>query len=162
MYRRILVTLDGSTLARTALAHAAKLASGSSTEVRLLAVTDTPAQTRREAEEQFELTDGDSARIDALGQELHFNRRHRALDELARAEQELRTAGVATVQGEVVEGLAGNEIVNFATAQQCDAIVMATRGHGGLGREVLGSVAEYVLRHAGDVAVVLVGPRASS
>ena len=38
---------------------------------------------------------------------------------------------------------------------------MATRGHSGLGREVVGSVAEYVLRHAGPVAVVLVGPRAA-
>ena len=162
MYRRILVTLDGSALARTALTHAAKLASGSSTEVRVLTVSDTPEQTRREAEEQFELTDGDALRIDALGKEMHFNRRHRAQDELARAEQELRAAGVVAVQSDVVEGLAGNEIVDFAAAQQCDAIVMATRGHGGLGREVLGSVAEYVLRHAGDAAVILVGPRAGS
>ena len=162
MYQRILVTLDGSALARTALDHAAKLAAGASTEVRVLAVSDTLDLTRRDAEGQFEVTDGDQARIDALARELHFNRRHRALDEMARAEAQLNAAGVASVQGEVIEGLAGNEIVNFAAAQQCDAIVMATRGHGGLGREVLGSVAEYVLRHAGGLAVILVGPRSGA
>jgi nucleotide-binding universal stress UspA family protein len=39
---------------------------------------------------------------------------------------------------------------------------MPTRGHGGLGREVVGSVAEYVLRQPGEAAVVLVGSRAAS
>ena len=162
VYQRILVTLDGSPLARTALAHAAKLASGSPVEVVLLAVSDTPELTRREAEGQFEITDGDRARIDDLAKELHFNRRHRALDEVARGEEQLKAAGVTSVRGEVLEGLAGNEIVDFVQREQCDAIVMGTRGHGGLGREVMGSVAEYVLRHAGDASVILVGPRAGS
>lgn len=162
MYQRVLVTLDGSALARTALDHTARLAAGTATEVRVLAVSDTLDLTQRDAEGQFEVTDGDPARIDALAKELHFNRRHRALDEVARAETQLRAAGITSVQGDVLEGLAGNEIVSFAAAQQCDAVVMATRGHGGLGREVLGSVAEYVLRHAGGLAVILVGPRSGA
>jgi nucleotide-binding universal stress UspA family protein len=162
MLQKILVTLDGSALARAALPKAVKLASGDSTAVVLVEVIEPLDVLHREAEEQFELTDGSAAKIEELAQQMHFNKRHRALDDLARAEAELHAAGVRAVQTIVAEGLAGNEIVGAAEREHCDAIVMSTRGHGGLGREVIGSVAEYVLRHAGDAAVVLVGPRASA
>ena len=72
---------------------------------------------------------------------------------------ELEAAGVRSVTTAVQDGLAGNEIVDYAQRLGCEAIVMATRGHSGLGREVVGSVAEYILRHSGNAAVVLVGPR---
>jgi nucleotide-binding universal stress UspA family protein len=160
MYKKILVTLDGSPLARTALSQAATLASGTSTEVIVLEVVEPMETLRREAEGQYEFTDGDAARIAAMAQEMHFTRRDRAQTELDSAETKLKAAGVARVRTEVAEGFAGNEIVNLAQREDCDAVVMATRGHGGLGREVVGSVAEYVLRHAGRMAVVLVGPRA--
>lgn len=161
MYRKILVTLDGSTLARAALGQAGTLAADTGAEVIALQVIEPLETLRWEAEGQYELTDGDAARIAALAQEMHFTRRDRARAEVERAKGELEAAGVERVRTEVAEGLAGNEIINLATRENCDAIVMATRGHGGLGREVVGSVAEYVLRHAGRMAVVLVGPRAA-
>ena len=58
-------------------------------------------------------------------------------------------------------GRAADVIVDTATEERASAVAMATRGHSGLGREVVGSVAEYVLRHAGPLATVLVGPRAA-
>lgn len=160
MYKKVLVTLDGSPLARAALGQAATLAAGTGTEVIVAQVIDPLETLRREAEGQYEFTDGDAGRIAALAEDMHFTRRDRARAEVERAEGELKAAGVGSVRTEVVEGLAGNEIVSLAQREACDAIVMATRGHGGLGREVVGSVAEFVLRHAGSAAVVMVGPRA--
>jgi nucleotide-binding universal stress UspA family protein len=159
MYKKILVTTDGSELAKTALPHAARLAEGTDADVLVIQVIDTLDVLRREAEGQYEFTDGERSRIESLAQEWHFTRRDRALENVERAKGELQGAGVANVRTVVAEGLAGNEIVDTAARENSDAIVMATRGHGGLGREVMGSVAEYVLRHAGRAAVVLVGPR---
>jgi nucleotide-binding universal stress UspA family protein len=159
MYKKVLVTTDGSELAAAAIPHAARLAEGTGTEVIVLEVIDTFVALRRQAEGQYEFTDGEPGRIESLAQEWQFARRDRALQDVERAKGELQQSGVANVRTLVAEGLAGNEIVDVAGREDCDAIVMATRGHGGLGREVVGSVAEYVLRHAGRAAVVFVGPR---
>jgi nucleotide-binding universal stress UspA family protein len=159
--KKIIVTLDGSKLSQAAIPQAAVLAEGTDAEVLVIEVIPDIETLRRDAIGQFEFTDGDAARIEALAQETHFARRDRARAELETAKASLEAAGVRSVRTEVAEGLAGNKIIDAATREQCDAIVMATRGHGGLGREVVGSVAEFVLRHAGRAAVVLVGPRAS-
>jgi nucleotide-binding universal stress UspA family protein len=42
----------------------------------------------------------------------------------------------------------GEAIVRTAIADRCDLVVMGTHGRGGLKRAVLGSVADYVVRHA--------------
>jgi nucleotide-binding universal stress UspA family protein len=47
-----------------------------------------------------------------------------------------------------LEGKPGPKLVAFAEEQEIDLIVMGTHGHRGLDRLVMGSVAEYVLRHA--------------
>jgi nucleotide-binding universal stress UspA family protein len=48
----------------------------------------------------------------------------------------------------VVSGVPAEEIVRAAVERQCDLIVMATHGRTGLGRLMLGSVAEEVMRMA--------------
>ena len=45
-------------------------------------------------------------------------------------------------------GLEGEAIVKYASQTQCDLIVMGTHGYGGFTRFMLGSVADYVIRHA--------------
>jgi nucleotide-binding universal stress UspA family protein len=66
-------------------------------------------------------------------------------------ETRLRTlkapAGVA-VEYRLEEGFAATEIVALAAASSADLIVMGTHGRTGLGRLLLGSVAEQVLRKA--------------
>ena len=46
------------------------------------------------------------------------------------------------------QGHAGKTIVEFATDEELDCIVMATHGHRGLDHYLLGSIAERVVRHA--------------
>lgn len=54
----------------------------------------------------------------------------------------------------LVEGAAGEEICRLAEEFDADAIVVGSRGHGGLLRAVLGSVSDHVVRHAPCTVVV--------
>lgn len=161
MYRKLLLTLDGSVLARAAVGHTRSLAEGTDAEVVILEVVRPIESLRMEAWGQYEITQGDTGEIEALTERMQFDQLQRAQADVEGAKQELEAAGIRAVRTQVEAGLAGNLIADTAQREGVDAIVMATRGHGGLGREVLGSVAEYVLRHAGNAAVVLVGPRSA-
>ncbi len=159
MYTRILLTLDGSKLSRAAIPHACTLAGGTDTEVHVLQVVDPIELLEREAFIHYDAVGASPEARGTWAKDTHFMLRSAALDEVAAAKTQLEAAGVRSVTTAVQDGLAGNEIVDYAQRLACEAIVMATRGHSGLGREVVGSVAEYVLRHSGNAAVVLVGPR---
>lgn len=67
-------------------------------------------------------------------------------------ENKLREFSTASTQVQVEprleEGFAATEIVRVAREIPCDLIVMGTHGRTGLGRLLLGSVAEQVLRKA--------------
>jgi nucleotide-binding universal stress UspA family protein len=52
------------------------------------------------------------------------------------------------IETRVLVGSPGPAIVETAKAVQADLIVMGTHGRSGLMRVLMGSVAEYVLRHA--------------
>jgi nucleotide-binding universal stress UspA family protein len=68
-------------------------------------------------------------------------------DEAETAAVRLSTAGL-TAEPVVLEGDPAAEIVRFAAERQVGTIVMGTRGHTGLARILLGSVARNVLVHA--------------
>ena len=116
MYKRIMVTLDGSELAQTALTHALALCRALGATLVLLHVRDA-RQGSLEAARRF----------------LDFTRRQHAND------------GVA-IETIVREGSVAEAIVRAAEEEQIDMIAMATHGRSGLQRAVYGSVAEQVLR----------------
>ncbi len=62
--------------------------------------------------------------------------------------------------GDVKTGRVAEAIVDEARESGCDLIVIGTHGRRGIGRALLGSDAENVLRHA-TVPVLLVRERAS-
>lgn len=63
---------------------------------------------------------------------------------------------------DVIEGIPVREILEYADDIDADAIVMGTRGRGGISRMMLGSVTDGVTRHtARDVLVVGNGPASS-
>jgi len=59
----------------------------------------------------------------------------------------------------LLEGDVAASILNFAKQKQIDLIVMGTHGRGGLGKAILGSVAESVFRGS-TVPVMTIGPHA--
>ena len=161
MYGKLLLTVDGSALSEAAIPHAATLAGGSDTEVVVLEVIESLQSLRVQmAAEAIEV--GGTQTPEQMAESTHFVLKQNAEKNLDAAEAKLKAAGVAKVTTLVRDGYPGNGILDVAQSNGCGAVVMATRGHSGLGREVVGSTAEYVLRHAGPLAVVLVGPRSGS
>ena len=126
MYKRIMVTLDGSELAQTALTHALALCRALGATLVLLHVRDA-RQGSSEAARRF----------------LDFTRRQHASDGVA-IETVVREGPVAETI--VREGSVAEAIVRAAEEEQIDMIAMATHGRSGLQRAVYGSVAEHVLR----------------
>ena len=124
---KLLVPLDGSPLAEQVLTKAVEVAEGEPTFLLLRAaeastwpgVDPTHEQIRvvREAEQY--------------------------LDEV---KQDLAARGVRHVETSVWYGPPASAIVEAAAVGKADQIVMTTHGRSGLGRLILGSVAEAVLR----------------
>ena len=63
---------------------------------------------------------------------------------------------------EVRRGIPGPEIAKYAKENKFDLIVMSTHGRGGLLRLLMGSVAEYVVRHASCPVVTWKAPLVAS
>lgn len=65
--------------------------------------------------------------------------------------------GLSRVSSLIKEGQAENVILDTAKKEHCDMIIMATHGRSGVGRVLLGSVADYVIRH-GHCPVLIIRP----
>lgn len=80
-------------------------------------------------------------------QQIYDAQRRWAEEKLEAKVAETRAAGVAA-RGLLRSGVPHQEIVLAAKDEQPDLIVMGTHGRGGLGRLLLGSVADRVIRSA--------------
>ena len=156
MYQRIRLTSDGSDVARAALPHAAALASIAGATVVLVAAVDSLQELRAEGLPTGWLDLGGALSAGQIEAAIEDQRRL-AAEHLEELRAELLAAGVANVEQQIVSGSAGDAIVVAASELSCDAIVMATHGRGGLGRALLGSVTDTVVRHA-PCPVLLVRP----
>ncbi len=125
--RIVLVPLDGSRLAETALDAAVGFAREGATLVLLRAA---------EAHASL-LMDPNEAQVAAVSEADAY---------LAGVAERIRRAGAADVATSVWYGPPAESIAEAAAYRKADLIVMSTHGRSGLGRLVLGSVAESVLR----------------
>jgi nucleotide-binding universal stress UspA family protein len=126
---KILVPLDGSALAETALPVAIDLLSDRpDTTLLLMRATEAPARPG---------TDPIEAQVRVVREAEEY------LDSVA---TRLARTGAKGVKTSVWYGSAAAAIVEAARVGKVDMIVMGTHGRSGLGRLVLGSVAESVLR----------------
>lgn len=137
MFDRVVVTLDGSELAESALAEATGMARAFGAELHLLRVIDIG---KLEQYGAFGLGMEYTALDFALQDE-----RIAARDYLERRQQRLGSEGMR-VTTQLREGLAAREIV--AALQPGDLLVMASHGRTGVRRWFIGSVAEEVVRNA--------------
>jgi nucleotide-binding universal stress UspA family protein len=140
MYKRILLPLDGSALAEQALPHAAAQAKCFQAELILLKVLE-PLSKRHNISLEA------ARRVEKETREL-------ARAYLGRVAVGVQGRGVL-VRVITAEGTPHEGIVSCAEAEQVDLIAMCTRGHSGLSRWLIGSVADRVARGAG-VPVLLV------
>ncbi|MBN2240100.1 MAG: universal stress protein [Dehalococcoidales bacterium] len=131
MYHRMLVPLDGSELAEVVFTYAKELAGRLDIDVTLLHVA---AQTGKSFNPM---------------QQAYIKRAADLIKKQAREVQQdagINQAGEAVkVKGELAEGYPPEEILKYAEENDIDLILMATRGHSGLKRWSIGSVATKVL-----------------
>jgi nucleotide-binding universal stress UspA family protein len=136
----ILVPLDGSALAEAALPKAMELADLSGARVLLLRAAEGHTHTG---------TDSTNAQVAAVRD---------AEDYLDRVREHLRGRGI-TVETSVWYGPAAQSILEAARHHGVDEIVMTTHGRSGLGRLLLGSITEAVLRGTDLPVLVVHAPR---
>ena len=145
MYEKILVPVDGSATSLTGLQEAIALARVMGSTIRLLHVVD---------EISF-LTSFESSM--ALTAEVFDTLKKAGQDVLQDAQNRVRAAGVP-VEAELYESYSGRVsdlILTKAKEWGAQLIVLGTHGRRGVGRMLLGSDAEQVLRQS-PVPVLLV------
>jgi nucleotide-binding universal stress UspA family protein len=151
MYRKILVPLDGSGIAESVLPHVQKIAQGSgSPEIILFRVceppvvlADFPADLRTEWNEHVEQETS------------HMQQQCRVY--LGEAEKKLRQSGLKITTQSSLGSNVAEQIIEFATRNKVDLIVIATHGRSGISRWAFGSIANKVLQSS-PVPVMVVRP----
>jgi nucleotide-binding universal stress UspA family protein len=143
MAKRMLVPLDASPLAESIVPVVADVARGAGATVRLLHVAPLPRALVSETGQVIAYLDQEMERLEAEG-----------MDYLRAVEVQFEGIPVECV---VRFGDPVQEILLEAEAFGADLIAVATAGRSGLGRTVLGSVAEQVFRKS-RLPVVLYHP----
>lgn len=144
-FETLLIPTDGSEPAANAARQGFALADALDTSVHILSVADSSIATGTGYS-------GDSPRIRKRLREKASKRAASLCDEAA--ERGLDATAVTR------EGIPAKEIIDYASENEVDAIVIGTSGRSGLARAVIGSVADKVVRTA-SVPVVTVTPRAA-
>jgi len=148
MIKRILVPLDGSPLAERALAVAARIARASDGTIVLLQVMGIPA-----AYTPY-VYGADMVQTPTDTQEILDTEQVYAEKYLAGIAQSDTLAGIK-VETTVIPGTAGMTIVDIASEEHVDLIVMCSHGETGFKRLALGSVTQHVSRHSSVPVLVL-------
>lgn len=139
----ILVPLDGSSLAESALPHAVEMAKQLKLGVALIMVYSTAP------------LDFVAAAYMPAPQRAAVSSRRGAQIYLEDTAQELRGQGLERVTWQLLEGDAQSEITKVARQMSGNLVVMGTHGRSGIGRWMAGSVTEWVVRHSGAPVVAI-------
>jgi nucleotide-binding universal stress UspA family protein len=128
----IVVGTDGSDGAEAAMQKVIDLARGSSATVHVVCAYPAPSALER---------------VGLTARQEHVSLRGVAADVVARGERRFREAGFA-VEKHVREGDPAHTLIDVATEQDADLIVVGARGNTGLRRFALGSVSGKLSHHA--------------
>jgi nucleotide-binding universal stress UspA family protein len=135
--QKILVPLDGSALAETALLSAIPLAETTGAGLLLLRAAQAPA---------LAVGDATEAQVQVVREAEEY------LDAVKRRLQSETRTPLSTA---VWYGHAPDAIAEAARFNRADMVVMTTHGRSGLGRLLLGSVAETVMRSTATPILIL-------
>jgi len=143
--KSIVVPLDGSAVAETALPTAKRIAKKLGLEVYLIRVLDNPYSGFMSGGGHY------AVNVDELLKDIRDQGRTYLEAKMA----ELRKRGVEQVSYLLQEGIAADEIVSVADQTPESLIVICSHGRAGVKRWALGSVAETVVRHSGNPVLVI-------
>ncbi len=142
--KTIIVPLDGSDLAESVLPIVVDLAKALSGEVLLARTVSVPSTFYSSADYSAPMN------IDFLGE-----MEDEAAAYLNKTADSLKMSGVASVKTAVLRGGATGEIENLSRNTPDSMIVISTHGRTGVGRAVLGSVADRLARHSGEPVLLV-------
>ena len=142
---QIFVPLDGSGLAEKTLPHACALTKRLNLEMQLLRVYSLPM-------DAYVVADGVIARGPAQYRE---ELAKQAQDYLDGKVAGLRADGFKRLVAIALEGDAASEIIDLGRKAPNSLIAMSTHGRSGIGRWVLGSVAEKIIQHAHNPVLLI-------
>jgi nucleotide-binding universal stress UspA family protein len=147
---RLVVPLDGSKLAEQAVPCAVELAKKMNLELILLRVYLMPgvAYPTGSYAPDWKLLDRET--------------RERASEYLQETIRQLRNEGFDRVSSMVLEGSAAEKIIDVGRENSGSLIAMSTHGASGVGRWVLGSITERVIRHSDSAVLVIRAKSAAS
>lgn len=138
-YRLIVVATDGSPAALCAVEHAVALAGQCGAALRAIYVVNTHIAFHLGAYQQLALETLEEEGMRAVNEALKV----------------AESAGLKDVGGEVLSGSPRQAIVDWAREQDADLIVLGSHGYSRFTSLLMGSVAEYVVRHAGCPVLVV-------
>ena len=150
MLKRILVPLDGSPLAESALVEAARIAHATDGTIVLLRVIGVPTTYTPY------IYGSDMAQSPQLAYDMIEMEQANAENYLAEIARLDILVGIQ-VESTIISGSAGMSILDTAKEENVDLIVMSSHGETGFKRLALGSVAQYVSRHSHVPVLVLRG-----
>jgi nucleotide-binding universal stress UspA family protein len=152
MFKKILVCLDGSTLAEQILPYATEQASRFDSELVLFRAFSEPSAI------SLALPGMPGVPIDTGRVEKHLMEDEREAETYLKSlADKLQVETRLMVSYDKMLGSAGPAIVEYCETQEIELIAIATHGRSGLGRAVLGSVADHVIRRSG-MPILLVRP----
>jgi nucleotide-binding universal stress UspA family protein len=144
----ILVCTDGSELAGQAAAAGLAILQ-SADRVEVVTVADTP--------DPSWAYDGTGHAGPTMTEEEVRTRRDSDLRQATElVQQATRALGLDVACARVIEGRAGPALCDYAKSTGASALVIGSRGRGGIKRALLGSVSDFVVRNA-PCPVVVVG-----
>lgn len=148
---RLVAPVDGSELAEQSLPHAAYLASAMNLPVDLVRITLSEAEYYQAMSMDVRVLPPSLPSFQTIAESLDGE----AYTYLGSIKARLLGQGVPSVQERVLQGLPADSIVDLASAGGNSLVVMTTHGRSGVGRMILGSVAERVVRQS-DGPVLLI------
>ena len=143
--KSIIVPLDGSKLAETALPRAVDLAKKLGLEIVLTRAYQIPLSAYAGADTAY-IPNQDAFLTAVRGEASAY---------LEAKVNEIRGNGIEKVSFVLLVGSGADEIIDLARSTPDNLIAMCTHGRSGVKRWALGSVTEKVVRHSGDPVLVV-------
>ena len=155
MYRRVLVPLDGSTVAMQVLPYTAHIAKAAGAKLELMQVISPyPRELMRELTRENREGQPRTTPLYEQWASVQEGLRRRAMDALNEASASMRGSGL-DVTVTVDEGDPAQEILNVAGREPDTIIAISTHGRSGVGRWLVGSVTDKVVRYAAEPVLVV-------
>ena len=151
--QRLVVPVDGSDMAEQVLPHVAYLSGVMGLPVELVRITLSETEYYQAMSMDVRVLPPTLPSFQTISETLDGE----ASSYLADVKARLLQQGAPSVEERILQGLPADSIVDFATAEGNSLIAMTTHGRSGVGRMILGSVAERVVRQSGG-PVLLIRP----